>query len=111
MSYSALPNYRQAMSSKGSMERTWYQFLSDVWKGKPAAGVSALTATSSPFRYQADSKGFMLVQGGTVILVQFSRDGNINYNTGQTQGVFPLAQGDTLIVTYSATPAVTWIPL
>lgn len=111
MSYSALPNYRQPVYTKGAMERTWYQFFSDVWKGKPASGVNPLTPASSPFRYQADSKGFMMIQGGTVTLVQFTRDGITNYNTGQTAGVFPLAQGDTLIVIYSALPALTWVPL
>ena len=111
MSFTGIPNYAQPMYVKGNMERTWYQFFSDVWKGKPASDVSAVVPVSSPFTYQANSKGFMIIQGGTVSLVQFSRDMNVNYNTGQTNGVFPLGQNDSLIVSYSVAPVFTWVPL
>lgn len=111
MSFSAIPNYRQSMHSKGTIERTWYQFFSDVWKGKPSGGINPITPASSPYTYQAAHKGFLIIQGGTVSLVQFSRDGLTNYNTGQTSGTFPLAQGDSLIVIYTAMPTITWVPL
>lgn len=110
MSFSAIPNYREPMSEKGATGRTWYQFMVDVWKGKPPASEGSVIPTSSPFTYTAQTKGFLIVQGGTVSLVQFSRNGTTNYSTGQTQGTFPLSQGDSLIVTYSVTPILTWVP-
>lgn len=110
MSFSAVPNYREPIVEKGVTGRTWYQFLVDVWKGKPPASESTVLATSSPFTYTAASKGFVIVQGGTVSLVQFSRNGTTNYTTGQTQGTFPLSQGDSLVVTYSVAPTLTWVP-
>lgn len=99
------------IDTKGIINRTWYQFWIDVWKGKPQGGISPQAVTSSPFTYQAATKGFMVIQGGTVTLIQFTRDGITNVNTGQTAGCIPLAQGDLVIVTYSVAPTMTWIPL
>lgn len=109
MSFSAIPNYREPMLEKGTLMRAWYQFFVDLWKGRPPGDKLALTPAASPFTYNAQSKGFVIVQGGTVSLVQFSR-GTSNHNTGSTQGCFPLSQGDSLIVTYSGTPTLTWVP-
>lgn len=113
MSATAIPSYRTPIytKDKGEMERTWYKFFTDIWKGLPSAPVVSITATVSPFVYQSTSKGFMIVNGGTVSLIQFTRDGITNYPTGQTNGVFPLAQGDSLIVVYSVVPMLTWVPL
>jgi hypothetical protein len=110
MSFSAIPNYRQAISQKGVTERTWYQFFNDVWKGRPQGDIQPITVGTSPFTYQVTSKGFMVVKGGTVSLIQFTRDGITNVNTGITAGCIPLSQGDSIIVTYSVTPTMTWIP-
>jgi hypothetical protein len=30
--------------------------------------------------------------------------------TGQTAGLFPLNQGDTLTVSYTGLPSLTWVP-
>lgn len=111
MSFSAIPNYKTALAGKNIIERTWYQFLSDIWKGRPSGAVSSVSSLTSPLIYQAQSKGFMIVQGGTVTIIQFTRDRSTNYNTGQTSGIFPLAQGDSLIVSYSSVPTMTWVPL
>lgn len=111
MSFSAIPNYGQAIVNKAGTERTWYLFLTDIWKGKPSGGAVSIASTSSPFMYQSTSKGFMIVQGGTVSLIQFSRDGVKNYNTGLTNGIIPLAQGDSILVIYSVAPSLTWVPL
>lgn len=110
MSFSAIPNYREPMQEKGTLQRTWYQFFVDVWKGRPPGGASTVIATGSPFTYTSQTKGFLIVQGGTVSLVQFSRDGATNYTTGLTQGCFPLSQADSLIVTYTGAPKLTWMP-
>lgn len=110
MSYSAIPNYKVPMMSKGTLERTWYQFFADVWKGRPQGAVSTVTVGTSPFTYQVTSKGFIIVQGGTVSLIQFTRDGITNYNTGLTNGCIPLSEGDSVIVTYSIIPHMRWIP-
>lgn len=111
MSLSAIPAYGMPIDTKGVINRTWYQFWTDIWKGKPQGGIATQLVTASPFTYQALTKGFMVVQGGTVSLIQFSRDGITNVTTGQTFGCIPLAQGDLVIITYSVAPTITWVPL
>ncbi len=105
-----LPNYNQPLVEKGLTARTWYQFFQSMWKGFPTGAEVSVTATASPMTYLAPSKGFLIVNGGTVSLVQFTRDQKTNYTTGQTQGCFPVSNGDALIVTYSVTPTLTFVP-
>lgn len=109
MSFSAIPSTDDLIQGK-NISRTWRLFFTDVWKGKPQGSIASVTVTASPFTYQAASKGFMVVQGGTVSLIQFTRDGVTNVTTGQTSGCIPLCQGDSVIVTYSILPTLTWVP-
>ena len=107
----ALPNFSQSIADKGgSTNRAWYQFFQGIWKGLPPASESTITAPASPFIYSAAMRGFVIISGGTVTLVQFSRDGKTNYTTGQTQGCFPVSNGDSLTVTFSAAPSMTFVP-
>lgn len=108
--YNAIPQNLQSFLHGKEMSRVWYFFLQGLWKGSPPSAESAVTPTASPFTYVAAERGFMIVTGGTVGVVQFSRDGSTNYITGQTAGCFPLSQGDTLILTYSVAPTMTWVP-
>lgn len=105
-----LPNYRQAIVDKGQTSSPWYKFFSALFNGKPPSAESSVTVTASPFIYTGTQGGFVIVQGGTVSLIQWSRGGVTNHTTGQTQGCFPLSQGDSLIITYSATPSVVFVP-
>lgn len=107
---SALPTYKEELSNKGVTSRTWYKFWGDVWKGEHPASIASVTPTASPFTYQAPWRGFMIVQSGTVSLIQFSRDGTTNVNTGVTSGCIPLSFGDLIIVTYSVAPTMTFVP-
>ena len=90
-------------------DRVQFSFIQQLFTGVPPANEAPVTLTGSPFTYNATRKGFAIVQGGTVSMVQFNRT-SANYNTGQTQGVFPLSAGDSLIITYSGAPAVTFVP-
>lgn len=110
MAFSSIPTYTLPVSSKGLTERAWYMFFSDVWKGKPQGAIMPITVGASPFTYQVETKGFMIVQGGTVTVIQFTRDGITNINTGVTSGCIPLSQGDSIIVTYTGAVRMTWVP-
>jgi hypothetical protein len=105
----ALPNFQQAIVEKGVTSRAWYQFFQQLWKGTPPGSEAAITVEASPFKYTAAQRGFVIVNGGTVILVQFNRT-TTNYVTGQTAGCFPLSAGDSLIVTYTGVPTMTFVP-
>ena len=73
--------------------------------------ISTIKVGSSPFTYVAPVGGTVIVNGGSTTQIQFSRDGANFYITGQTAGMFPLSQGDQLIVTYPvAPPTMTFIP-
>lgn len=108
--YNAVPQNLESFLQGKAMSRVWYFFFTALWKGAPPADVSVVEPTGSPFTYKAPQRGFMIVNGGTVVLTQFSRDGGVNYVTGQTSGCIPLSQGDQLIVIYSAAPTLTWVP-
>ena len=108
--YRNVPTYEQPLEITGHTSSAWYRYWQQNELGTPPAAESAVTPTGSPFTYTAGRKGFLIVQGGTVSAVAFSRSGTF-YTTGQTQGVFPLDQNDQLKVTYSAAPILTWVPL
>jgi len=107
--YSAIPAYEQRLL--GPMQNTqsvWYRFFNQLWTGVPPSAETAIAVTASPFTYAAPKRGFVIVNGGTVSLIKFTR--SASYTTGQTQGVFPVSSGDMLTVTYSALPTMTFVP-
>lgn len=76
------------------------------------ADPAAITPGASPYAYQNTGAEpvDVIVSGGTVSAIAFSRDGTTYYATGQTAGMFRLEVGDFLKVTYSVTPTMTAIP-
>ena len=106
-----MPTYQEGLTQKGVTSRGWYSFWAGLLKGQPTGNVSGITVSTSPFSYVAPSGGFVIVQGGTTTQVQFSRDGVNFFITGATAGMFPVSQGDTLVVTYSlGPPNMTFVP-
>lgn len=108
MSLNIVPTYDQPLNSKGQTNSVWYFFFQSLFKGVPPSNEVAITPGASPFPYTATQKGFMIVRGGTVSAIQFTR--SATNLTGQTAGIFPLNQGDALTITYSALPTLVWVP-
>lgn len=73
---------------------------------------SGVTPGASPYTYQNTSgrPGDMIVSGGTVSAIAFSRDNATFYSAGTVSGVFPLSAYDFLRVTYTVSPTMTFIP-
>lgn len=94
------------------MATSWFRSLNNLFNWVGVAGpTSAITVSSSNFTYTAPSNGWVIVNGGTVTQVAFSRDsGNTFLTTGATNGVFPVAQNDQLKVASSANPTMTMVP-
>lgn len=103
-----------AKVAAGSIE---VQTPSEMLRGAPATNVEAvlsgpsrlaLSLTASP----ADviNTGFapirLFVSGGTVSAISYSRDGTTFDGTGLTGGVFDVAPGDRLRITYTVVPTV-----
>jgi hypothetical protein len=64
---------------------------------------------TSPFTYTNTSGGPLevVISGGGVSKLQLSRDNTLFYDTGSYYGMFTLAAGDKLRVTYIAAPTMT----
>jgi hypothetical protein len=108
VSYQGCPTYDQSVLSKGATNKVWYRFWQGLYQGTPPAAESTLAVGASPFSYTAPVKGFVIVKGGTVSSITFTR--SVTTVTGQTAGIFPLNQGDTLTVSYTGLPSLTWVP-
>lgn len=108
--FNRFPTYQEPLqtSSKGPKPppttRGWFTFWSGLFNGQPTGPIAGITVKSSPFTYIAPLGGAVIVQGGTTTQIQFSRDGNNFFVTGQIAGVIPVSQGDQLVVTYSVGP-------
>lgn len=106
--YRGLPTYNQPMQEGKNMSDSWRRWFTGTDTGVPPAAEVPITVGASPFTYQAQQKGFVIVTGGTVSSIQFQRVNT--YATGQTAGVFPLSFADQLTVTWSGKPTMTFVP-
>jgi len=75
----------------------------------PPRGV---TVGASPFTFQNTTGRSvdLIVSGGTVSAIAFSRDNVTFYGVGSTAGVFWLSPYDYLRVTYTVAPTITLVP-
>ena len=64
----------------------------------------------SPFIHNSYMNGHMAVTGGTVTSITITRQGT-TISTGLTTNVVPVSRGDIITVSFTAPPAVTFIPL
>jgi hypothetical protein len=70
---------------------------------------SSVTVGASPFVFTATRDGLMLINAGTVSLVEIGRQGTFSI-AGVLAGAFPLRLGDSLRVTYVVVPTMTFLP-
>src|ERR1700744_5825657 len=104
------PNWNVAAVDPGTgvLTQTWFTYLVQL-SGVPGP-IAAVKPTGSPFTYTASGPGSLIVQGGTVSAITLSRALVSNVDMGVTQGSIPMAQGDTIQIIYSATPALNFVP-
>jgi hypothetical protein len=107
--YQNVPTYGQPILTKGATTQAWYRFFQGLYTGIAPGPETTLLLGASPYAYTAPSKGFVILSGGTVTAVQFTRAQTTL--TGQTAGIFPLDQGDVLTITYSGLPNATFVPI
>jgi hypothetical protein len=108
--FNSLPNFNVPLETKGITSKDWFFYWANLFSGLPPGNETALTVGASPFTYVAGVKGSVIVSGGTVSAIEFSRDGTTFYNTGQTAGMFVLNARDSLRVTYTVLPTMTFVP-
>jgi hypothetical protein len=108
--FNRVPQFLQPLSVQGVTSRDWYFFWDALFRGLAPGNETAVTLDSSPATYSATVKGSLIVSGGTVSLIEFSRDGTTFYDTGQTAGMFALNAADRLRVTYTVLPDAVFVP-
>lgn len=78
----------------------------------PEATVAPLIYAISPVFYTNDTDFDMdiLVMGGTVTSVDFTRDNGATYHPLLTSGMFRLNPGDAVLVAFTSPPNITLVP-
>lgn len=104
------PSYNQPLTVGSVTSKDWYFFWNALWKGLAPRFETALTPSASPYTYSPEIKGSVIVSGGTVSLIRFTRNGTTFYNVGATAGMFTLNAADRLEVTYTVVPTMTFVP-
>lgn len=105
-----VPNFTVPLIQGGVTARDWYFFWDGLYRGLPPSNVAEPVLEASPMIYSAPVKGFLIIEGGSVGVVEFSRDGTTWYVTGQDQGMFPLSAADQLKITYTSAPNLAFVP-
>lgn len=91
----------------GTLTAPWVQFFQNFVSQPPAP--TPTTPLASPYEYTASERGSVSVSGGTVSLIEYTR-GNTTFTTGFTSGIIPVAQGDSVRITYTVAPVIWFIP-
>jgi hypothetical protein len=61
--------------------------------------------------YTAVIRGQANISGGTVSVIEFSRNGADWYDTGMTAGFVQMDRGDLIRVTYAVAPNLVFFPM
>lgn len=100
------------LDGSGNFVPPWYRFLGSLAQSASqdsGANPVPVTPPGSPYSYRAPADGALIVQGGGVSAMAFSRDGLTWYPLGSFYGMFPLSAGDQIRITYVAAPALTFV--
>ena len=107
-----LPSIRQPATSTDdrgveTFTRVWYLFFQQL-SGNTPKTIQAVTLTASPSSQMVPSDGKIVVQGGTVSLIEIGRGGTFII-TGVTNGVIPVSEADVVRITYTVAPVVNFL--
>jgi hypothetical protein len=95
-------------------QKDWYLFFTNLWtavtEGMPQTE-EAVPIEASPMTYTAVIRGQAHIGGGTISVIEFSRDGTNWYDTGMTAGFVQMDKGDLLRVTYAVAPTINYFPM
>ncbi len=114
----------QLTDNNNFITREWYRFFLNLFNanasissnslisGTPPSNPSILTLTGSPFVYTNANVYVIdvIISGGGVTNLEFSRNGTVWYNLGDFRGMFQLSPSDKFRVSYTVSPIITLIP-
>lgn len=71
----------------------------------------SITIGASPYSYSAPSNGMVIITGGTVSALEFSRNGTTFFGAGFVSGIIPVRKRDITRITYTVAPVATFVPM
>lgn len=92
----------------GKLANTWYMFLVRLAQLTAESPMVAPAVGASPFTFTAGTIGHMFATGGTVSSIVLTRSGTSI--ACQANQFIPMAAGDTITVTYTVAPTMTFVP-
>jgi hypothetical protein len=92
---------------KGTLIPPWNSFFQQFTQAPPP--VMALPVVGSPFTYEAKELGTILISGGTLTDVSFTRGSDVT-TLGNAARVIPVNVRDIVTITYSVLPIVKFVP-
>jgi hypothetical protein len=104
------PQYEQPLIIGQNTSSSWYRWFQNIDFGIPPSSEIPVTVSASPFIYSATQKGTLLISGGTISAIAYSRTRGTFYNTGQISGAIAMSANDQIKVTYSGIPTMVFMP-
>lgn len=92
----------------GTANDTWYQFFVRLAQLSAERPFDPVSLGASPFVYTARTIGHLFITGGTVSAISLVRSGIAVACPSNT--FIPMAANDSVTVTYSVLPTMTFIP-
>lgn len=112
--FAMVRNQTPLLGAGSLAQKDWYLFFTNLWtavtNGLPQAE-EEVTISASPMTYTAVIRGQIHIAGGTVSVIEFSRDGENWYDTAITAGFVQMDAGDLLRVTYAVAPTINFFPM
>jgi hypothetical protein len=107
-----IPHQSIPVAGQVPMTREWFGYLAKQYRqlGGQGEALQPVTVGASPYIYQAQTNGLLIISGGTVSAIAYSRDRTAFYTLGQTSGLFPLFALDYIRVTYTVLPVLVFAP-
>ena len=96
------------------MQKDWYLFFTNLFTAatdglpQPEEEVSIGT---SPAIYTAVIRGQAHIGGGNVSSIEFTRNGDDWFDTGLVAGFVEMDRADSIRITYTVVPTVTFFPM
>lgn len=108
MTQQKLPNQRVPIAKEGGIvNEAWSRFFQGLVS--PPSQVEPVTVGASPFDFTSSEPGSLVVRAGTVSAISLVRGGSA-LALGVTSGLIPVGIDDTIRITYTVAPTVTFIP-
>lgn len=104
----SLPRYGDSViDPSGRFSVPWFRFFERLSGKGPAA--ETVSVTGSPKTIAIGQNGFLTVSGGTVSAIEYRRGTSGAFaSIGATSGPVPVRNGDSVKITYTVAPTVTF---